>query len=146
MNLKPVILSNMAPEGKTIIEALTKQVAIGRQLNEEKEGLRRDQLSVMLTASRRAKLVSRAITLTLMAGFSALLLVGGFAGAGLVTTDSVATPTLKNLLPVVVGLAVVWGWYSWLTGKTVRGVTQQMEHTITLRIFTWLTGKGTLPE
>lgn len=128
---------------KTYKEAISQQQELGRRSDEVTERLREDQRSLVLTASRRAKLFSRVFTISLMAVFSALLLVGAFAGAGLI---SATDPVYNKLLLVVVGVAVVWGWYSWLTGKTVRAVTQQVEYAFTLRIFTWLTGKPTLPD
>lgn len=126
-------------------EELSHYVDLGRLADEEKERLRRDQYSVMLLASKRAKFISRCVTLSLMAVFSALLFLGAFAGAGLLTGSSFNSPYLKAMLYASVFLAVLWGWYSWNTGKTVRGLTQQLESMVTLRVFTWLTGKPTLP-
>ncbi len=136
----------LAEQEKAHHDAIIKERDIGRMFNDEKEMLRNDQHSVILTASHRARLVSRALTISLMAIFSMLLLVGAFAGAGLISVGTSTMPLAKVALPVIVGIAVIWGWYSWLTGKTVHGITQQLEYAITLRVFTWLTGKPSLPE
>jgi hypothetical protein len=50
------------------------------------------------------------------------------------------------MILAVVFIAVIWGWFNWVTGKTLRGLTHQLEHHITLKVFTWLTGKPILPE
>lgn len=143
----------LAAQERTIIEnqladakdVLAQQINKGHLSEGEKEKLLKEKFNVVQTAYRRASLISKGITIFLMACFSALLLIGGFASAGLVTSASVNVPILKKLVPFLVGLVVFWGWYSWLTGKTVGGLTQQFEHAITLRIFTWLTGQTTLP-
>jgi hypothetical protein len=127
-------------------EAIFRQQELVRKSDEEKAMLREDQQRVVLTASRRAKFFSKAMTVSLMTAFSALLLIGAFAGAGLMKNLAPTTPMFGELLPIAAGVAVVWGWYSWLTGKTVRGITQQIEYAVTLWVFSWLTGKSTLPE
>lgn len=127
-------------------EAISRQQELRHMADEEKERLREDQQSVVLTASRRAKFFSKALIVLLMTIFSVLLLIGGFVSAGLITNTAPIAPVFKGLLPIVASMTVVWGWYSWLTGKTVRGITQQMEYSVTLWLFSWLTGKSTLPD
>jgi len=137
---------SLEAQAKAHQEAILRQQELGRMSEEEKEMLREDQQSVVLTASRRAKFVSKGMTILLMTAFSAVLLIGAFAGAGLIAKTALTTAMFGELLPVAVGIAVVWGWYSWLTGRTVHGITQQIEYAVTLRVFSWLTGKSTLPE
>lgn len=117
-----------------------------QEADDEKQRLLEDQRSIVLTASRRAKFFSKVFTGSVMAFFSVLLLSGSIVGAGLIPdTDSIA-PVIKTLLPILACISVGWGWYSWLTGKTVREVTQKIEYSVTLWIYSWLTGQPTLPD
>ncbi|MDD5286790.1 MAG: hypothetical protein PHD54_13120 [Desulfuromonadaceae bacterium] len=127
-------------------EELAHHLDLGRLANEDRERLRNEQTDVMLIASSRAKFVSKSITLSLMVVLSVSLFAGAFACSGLLTGNSLNSPFLKILVVVVTILATIWGWYSWITGKTVHALTQQLESFMTLRVFAWLTGKPTLPD
>ncbi|MBK9522025.1 MAG: hypothetical protein KBA96_10900 [Rhodocyclaceae bacterium] len=137
---------SLEAQAKAYNEATLRQQELGRIADEEKATLREDQQRIVLIAARRAKSFSKVMTISLMTAISALLLLGAFAGAGLLAQTALTTSMFGYLLPVTTFIAVVWGWYSWLTGNTIRGITQQIEYSVTLRIFSWLTGKSTLPE
>jgi hypothetical protein len=123
------------------------QQQILRELSEqERDGLKQDQTKILLTASKRAKSLSRLIIISVMAVFSCILLLGAAGGSGLFTTQSKLPKIFKVLITVSVFIAVVWCWYSWITGKTVRVLTKQFEHRLTLKFSSWLTGKVTSSE
>jgi len=120
-------------------ESLTKEYQTSE---EEKARLKADQSNVLSVSLKRAKSLSRVLTVCIMAVFSGLLLVAAAAGCGLITAQTFNSAIYKRaILPFFVFIAVGWGWYSWVSGKTIRNITEKFEQRLTMKFYTWLTGK-----
>jgi ABC-type multidrug transport system fused ATPase/permease subunit len=105
-----------------------------------------EHAKVLLRVSGRARSFSKAVTILIMLVFSAVLLVGAAAGSGLLSTGNVVSKILKILIWGSVIVAVGWGWLSWITGSTLRSLTAYIESLITLKFFSWFTGRRSLPK
>ncbi len=127
-------------------EMLARQLERERLLGEKKEELQTDRADVLSTASRRARIVSKVITYFFIVGLSILLLFGAAAASGLFTVNSLDFIFYRIIFVIVIVIAVIWSWYNWITGKTLRGLTHQLENHIAVRLFKWITGKPVLPE
>lgn len=147
------VKKSLIEEQKRIAEA--ERVALERVLGQqqdmyrlsqkEKDQLAEEQAKLLLTTSRRARLFARWLTLLTMTLFSIVLLIGAATGSGLLSREGLR-PIYRWLIFAGVLVTVCWGWFSWITGKTVRQLTQQIQHRVTLKLFTWLTGRQTPPE
>ena len=125
-------------------ESLTKEYQTSE---EEKARLKADQSNVLSVSLKRAKSLSRVLTVCIMAVFSGLLLVAAAAGCGLITAQTFNSAIYKKaILPFFVFIAVGWGWYSWVSGKTIRNITEKFEQRLTMKFYTWLTGKRASSE
>ncbi len=125
-----------------------KERSLTTALDHEKDMYRsssQEHTDVLLAASGRARSVSKVVTILIMLAFSAVLLVGAAAGAGLLSPQKLVSTFGKILIWASVIVAVGWGWLSWITGKTVRGLVQVIEHRVTLKLFSWFTGRRSLP-
>jgi len=76
----------------------------------------------------RARRIAHAATVTLITIVVAALLLGALLGSGLVSASQGASPTWKLVLSSFTVLAVLWGVYSWHTGKTVRQLGRDAEN------------------
>ena len=93
-------------------------------LNTERERRQADRAHIQ----RIARGVARTVFLAPFAGLSALLLMGAFMSSGLVTLDNLAiSDNAKVALRAVVVLAVIAGWWSLLTGTSVRAMLLRRE-------------------
>src|SRR5262249_12317541 len=112
----------------------------------EKIRLETENTAILLTSSRRARLFARTLTLSLMTVLSVVLLAGAAGGSGLVKVDNSSPSILKTILALSIVVAVGWSWFSWISGRSLRSMTEQLEHKVTLTVFSWITGRSALPE
>jgi hypothetical protein len=96
-------------------------------LNEERARRQADKARIQ----RMANGVARGVFLAPFVVVSVLLLMGAFMSSGLVTLDNLAiSDNAKFALRAMVVLAVILGWWSLLTGTSVRAMLQTREKTL----------------
>lgn len=104
-----------------------------------------EKARVLSANEKRARDLSRTMTLVIMALASAILLLCASASSGLLGASAFSSTSYKIIAPCLAVIAVLWGWYNWITGKTLRSITKQIEHRMTCRLFKWFTGGSVLP-
>jgi hypothetical protein len=114
-------------------ELLRKELQVSNERNRaEQEAKAR----VLTTAEKRIRFLSKGFTLTMMILFSGALLLGVALGSGLLSAPS----SYKVTGVILISFAVIWGWYNWITGRTIRAITEQIERGLVTKVFSWLTG------
>jgi hypothetical protein len=122
------------------------QKELKRQSDEEKDRLLKEQHKTELATSHRAKSLAKIFIRTIMYIIIALLLLGGFASAGYFP-DHFLGYLIPKWIPISIAIiAIIWGLYNWVNGKSLRSLSQKYEYALTLKIFAWLTGKPTISE
>ncbi len=131
-------LSEAQKRENALAERVDAAQAEAKAASEEVARLTRRAEQMKENRLRRAQGVSHRITVALMGLGVATLLLGALAGSGLVSAGSSASRATKVALPTLAALAVLWGVYSWHTGKTVRQLGRAVENALAKRFATWL--------
>lgn len=71
-----------------------------------------------------------------------VLLIGAFAGSGLVSVGNNPSPLIKYGMLMTVAVAACWGVYSWHTGATVRSLSDRLESALTRQMLSWFGLEG----
>jgi len=116
---------------KAEAESQAQRLALETSLTEEIQRRKRTRARI----DKIARNTARTILSIPLVSVSALLLMGAFMGSGLISVESLPlTDSIKQCLKVVLVLAVVYGWWNWLSGRSVRALFQIPEDRLAVAI------------
>lgn len=111
------------------------------QVASEKENARRDAEAVRAAVEMRSKKLAKIVFSVVFGFLSFGLLFGAFIAGGVVSTEAEGrTDFVKWLMVGVAVLTILWGWWNWHTGQSLRSLLKGPESRLSKFIATFLLG------